>query len=306
MRQIKIDEIYKRLNDDFSGDINERDIKISAKRVRINENIDFWINNFSFKSDTKIINDIYPFSGCLINFTLRGNVAIKALDSKINYIENSTSITTARDLLSELQTDQGQNINAGIFINSDFINDNFADIIDPYTNKFLKQSKTNPSSRLYLNQILNLNRDDPLDKLLMESKILELIYNEFSDIKKFERRNKSVILDEFDKVAILKAKEILAADIKNPPSIKELAKRIRLNEFKLKFGFKKLFNQTPYEFLHNERINQAFALAKSSEMNISEISSAVGFKSQGHFAKTFKKRYGISLKEILKTRNYYY
>ncbi|WP_169972781.1 MULTISPECIES: AraC family transcriptional regulator [unclassified Campylobacter] len=307
MKKIKVDEIYQKLHRYDGGDIDEKEMRISTKRVQINDDMDFWIQKFSFKNDTEIINDLYPINGFFINFTIEGGATLKTFNSKIKYCNNLTTISTANNLLADLQAEQGKNnINAGIFISNNFIKNNFSDIINPFENKVLQQSKTNLCSQFYLNQILNLNSDDPLDRLFVESKVLELIHNEFINLKRYKKQNNHVILSEFDKAAIIKAKEILASNIQNPPSIKELARKIKLNEFKLKFGFKKLFNQTPYEFLHKERIKHAFDLAKNSEMNISEISAAVGFKNQGYFAKAFKKHYNISPKDIMKTREYYY
>lgn len=304
MKKYYIDEIYKKLNGDRVGEIKEKDMRLFSKRVPINSDIEYWIQKFHFKEDSKIINDSHLISGCFINFTLEGEISLQTLDSNVTYFKNSTCISVANGLLSSLQTKSDQNnTNIGIFISFDFIKNNFENLINPCENRLLKQSKTSQISKIYLNQILNLNKNNSLDKLLIESKILEIIHNEFSDIN---APKSHIILDEFDKAALIKAKENLAANLQNPPSIKELAKLVRLNEFKLKSGFKRLFNQTPYEFLNDLRMKQALAMAKSSELNIHEISLAVGFKNQGYFSRVFQKYHGVSVKDMMKARSYYY
>ena len=180
---------------------------------------------------------------------------------------------------------------------------NFGDLIELGANKLVSQNDTCAVNKILLNQILSLNADEPLERLLLESKILELIYNEFSHLK---CPNKNVILDEVDKNALQKARQILSKDIKNPPSIKELSKQVRLNEFKLKVGFKSLFGQAPYEFLREERMKRALAMLQGSELNIAEISAATGFKNQSHFSKLFCDYYGTAPKNLMKNRKYYY
>ena len=155
-----------------------------------------------------------------------------------------------------------------------------------------------------LNELETTNLyEGAMREIFTESKILELIYNEFSRLK---CPNKNVILDEADKNALQKARQILSLDIKNPPSIKELSKQVRLNEFKLKVGFKSLFGQTPYEFLREERMKRALAMLQGSELNIAEISAATGFKNQSHFSKLFCDYYGTAPKNLMKNRKYYY
>ena len=81
---------------------------------------------------------------------------------------------------------------------------------------------------------------------------------------------------------------------------------MRLNEFKLKVGFKSLFGQAPYEFLREERMKRALAMLQGSELNIAEISAATGFKNQSHFSKLFCDYYGTAPKNLMKNRKYYY
>ncbi len=53
---------------------------------------------------------------------------------------------------------------------------------------------------------------------------------------------------------LYRAKEILLNDIIRPPSLKELARKSAINEFKLKKGFKELFGITVYRMLQEVRL----------------------------------------------------
>lgn len=54
---------------------------------------------------------------------------------------------------------------------------------------------------------------------------------------------------------------------------------------------------TPMNYLRNIRINQAKKLLLHSDMNITQISAAVGFQTIHHFTSTFKKLVGVSPSE---------
>lgn len=54
-------------------------------------------------------------------------------------------------------------------------------------------------------------------------------------------------------------------------------------------------------FIKRKRLEKAKNLLKSTEMKISEVSSAVGFSDYNYFLRVFKKEFGISPKKIIKS-----
>jgi AraC-like DNA-binding protein len=53
-------------------------------------------------------------------------------------------------------------------------------------------------------------------------------------------------------------------------------------------NFKKCFGLTPIQYINNYRINRAILLLVQNELNIEEISDAVGFESSIYFRRVFK------------------
>ncbi len=43
VKKIKVDEIFQKLHRYDGGDIDEKEMRISTKRVQINDDMDFWI-----------------------------------------------------------------------------------------------------------------------------------------------------------------------------------------------------------------------------------------------------------------------
>lgn len=186
-------------------------------------------------------------------------------------------------------------------------------------------------SRMILAQLQGANAlSGKLKELSIESKILDLIYRyscrnaeisggNFENFEnlgaknpdaKFEIRAEisssglSAILGvkfcEHDLRAIEKSREILLSDLKNPPSIKALARSCAINEFKLKKGFKALFGTTICAALQQERLKIAHELLRKGDINVSQASAFVGYKSLSHFSQIFKDCYKILPTEFIK------
>jgi len=155
-------------------------------------------------------------------------------------------------------------------------------------------------------EIFNSPYTNNLDKLYIESKAFELIHHELTNLLKEQTSKNIVKFSKQDKEAIYYAREILLNNLSKPPSMKELARKVAINELKLKVGFNKFFGQTPYNISLEYRLQEAKKLLHSSDMNITEIAQHVGYKYATNFSKAFLKRFGIAPKELMKTREYYY
>lgn len=163
----------------------------------------------------------------------------------------------------------------------------------------------NVKQKILLNDIINVSKlDNKLQMLYLESKLLDLVYTTFNAIET-DVRKEEFYLNHKDIECLYKAKQILIENIQAPPSLKELSYKAAINEFKLKKGFKQLFNTTVYGFLQNYRLCQAKELLEHGEINIGEASALVGYKSISHFSKIFKEQFGITpiqIKKESKTR----
>lgn len=158
--------------------------------------------------------------------------------------------------------------------------------------------------RKLLNNLLKVNHlKGKLQEIYLESKLLELVYTTFTipDINSSDK----IYLSYQDIESLKQSKCILIENITNPPSIKELAHKSAINDFKLKKGFKQIFGNTVYGFLREYRLNKAKQLLEKGDVNISEVATLVGYKQLSHFSMVFKKHFGINPKEIKKKSKKY-
>ena len=86
-------------------------------------------------------------------------------------------------------------------------------------------------------------------------------------------------------------------DLAAYPTGEELAQIAGMSTARYQLAFRKYYGTTPYEYLKELRLNQALILLKNSDYGIATIAAKVGYHNSGHFAKLFKKVYGLGPRE---------
>ena len=148
----------------------------------------------------------------------------------------------------------------------------------------------------------NNDYDGMVRSSYMEAKTLEMLSMQIKQYKDdLDPSSRQVLLRKYDVDKLTKARDILVADLKDAPTIVQLAKLVGINQQKLKSGFKQVFNETINRYLRNERLKRARILLVEGSMSVREIANEVGYSNQSHFASRFKEKYGILPKDYLKT-----
>ena len=157
-------------------------------------------------------------------------------------------------------------------------------------------NRITPAMRVALEQIFCCPFQGKTKQLYLESKCLELIALKLEQIQGTHTPKNSVLLGPDDVERIHLASNILIQTIENPPSLTALAKKVKLNEHKLKVGFRQVFDTTVFGYLHRYRMEKARRLLDQQRMNVKEVSRAVGYANQSRFAVAFRKEFGINPK----------
>jgi hypothetical protein len=97
-----------------------------------------------------------------------------------------------------------------------------------------------------INSILNCDYTNGLKRLFLLSKTIELLVLQAESFNNFQNSTSAYIKSDYDKERIVFARDYLVKNIESPPTLVELAKITGLNEYKLKRGFKEVFNQTAF------------------------------------------------------------
>lgn len=90
------------------------------------------------------------------------------------------------------------------------------------------------------------------------------------------------------------ARDILIENYRSPPAIPALARRVGVNQTKLKALFKTVYGMTVHEFTKRLRMERASELLAKGDLTIAEIAYAVGYEFPASFTHAFRKFYGHS------------
>lgn len=86
----------------------------------------------------------------------------------------------------------------------------------------------------------------------------------------------------------------LRAELRNPPTIPQLARSVGFGEQKLMTGFRRLYGDTVYGYVKRLRMEMAAELLHTTSMPITSIAKEVGYHGDGHFQQAFRAAYGTT------------
>lgn len=103
--------------------------------------------------------------------------------------------------------------------------------------------------------------------------------------------------NDIEKVTL--ARNILLENLGEAITIKELSKKVAMNECYLKKGFKQMYGTTIFDFYQSQRMEHARYLLYEKGMRVTDVSIMLGYSSISHFSTAFKKQTGLKPCELL-------
>lgn len=146
-----------------------------------------------------------------------------------------------------------------------------------------------------LNDIMHCKVTGGLKLLFLQSKCIELLTLQaqmYEDAVRSANPAPLIVKPGHDTESIHFAKDYLLQHAAQPPSLTELARVAGINEFKLKQGFKALYNNTVFGYLTDYKLNQAHDLLLS-DVPIKDVADRLGYSSVQHFNSAFRKKFGM-------------
>ncbi len=157
---------------------------------------------------------------------------------------------------------------------------------------------TDPQIALILHQIFSRDSRSSADTLFLQGKILELLAREVEMLCGPSPGKISFQAEDIQKLQ--KARTILMHQMAAPPTIASLARKVGINERKMKQGFKELFGTTLYGFLRDYRMVQARLMFEQEHKSVTDVAFAVGYSNVSHFGVVFRQYYGVRPGEYLR------
>ena len=169
--------------------------------------------------------------------------------------------------------------------------------------KYYKEDNISPSMAIVLSQMFHYNLNPSIKNLYYKGKGYELLSLYFNRNEDPNAEQCPFLIDEDNVLKIKKAKEIIIANMSEPPSLQKLSDEIGLNLKKLKMGFKQIYGDTVYGFLFDYKMDYARKLLDSGSYNVHEVGLKIGYSTGSHFISAFKKKFATTPKKYLMSIN---
>lgn len=169
--------------------------------------------------------------------------------------------------------------------------DSFLNNIQKNSSNALAKNEIKISAKIFsvIEDIKNCFYRGLTRKIYMESKVYELIALSHHNLD-IEKQSRNLAGDDVEKIKF--AAQLIRENIDNPFTIVELARKVGVNQTKLKEGFKTVFGDTVFGYLQEIRMNKARHYLSDTSLSIQEISHLSGYQNVSNFSIAFKRIFG--------------
>ncbi|MBF6607839.1 MAG: AraC family transcriptional regulator [Flavobacterium sp.] len=165
--------------------------------------------------------------------------------------------------------------------------------------KYYNEGNISPSMAIVLSQLFHYNLHPSIKNLYYKGKGYELLSLYFNRTEDPDAEQCPFLIDEENVLKIRRAKDIIIANMAEPPGLQELSDKVGLNLKKLKMGFKQIYGDSVYSFLFDYKMEFARKLLEEGNHNVNEVGLKIGYSTASHFIAAFKKKFATTPKKYL-------
>jgi len=268
------------------------------RNISIREGLQFNISKVVSHTDYTLE---MPMLYDLIGFTygLKGLTSMHFEDKQIDLPEGTSIVYRfgADDIKGSKKYLKGEDIHFSIHFTLDTFQ-NMLDIPQSQLPAAFKEFAYGQRSGLYqtialspevkqiLQDLMDIDQTGLSRQFFVESKVLELISIQLEYLTGASCQERASPKDE----KLEKCRNMLIANFNRPPSLIDLTKEVGINLCDLKVGFKRLFGTSPYQYLKNYRLDQAYQMLGNG-MTVNEVADNIGYASIGSFSNAFFEKF---------------
>jgi AraC-like DNA-binding protein len=143
-------------------------------------------------------------------------------------------------------------------------------------------------------QIFSIPNGQVSNTILLESKMLEFIYFWMDSLKTNDLERHFEGIADSRLIALDEARALIEADTSNALLIKNISRKVGLNEFDLKRDFRKVYGLPLHQYKIKFRMEQAQELIRNTDLPIQEICNRLGYTNRFHFSQLYERFFGTS------------
>lgn len=285
----------------------------------INADISFVIMDFSLKDELTLIRKKSSMFGLSLYFNqvaVSDFFSIKEPRNTLidkNPARNNIFMSSTNYELEIAFSRNTQLKRVGIFFSPNFIGrlikrDILLDLLQYSDNRIhlINQEPITFEFKQYLEDIFGAGTSEsPVNSAMLRNRIL-ILSEKYLDafLSKAEVRRETGRMKlhgkERDIEALKTVERILTiSNTTRFPSINQLSRIAMMSTTKLKVKFKLLYGMKLYEFYSRNRMERAREMLQSGKYSVKQVGYNIGFTNLSNFAKTFKKEFGVTPKDML-------
>lgn len=240
-----------------------------------------------------------------LKFCVSGNVYCRQKDTECDRCKFSQSKSCAEKVDSvDVLSFRFSSVHLSQFVKPRHTNDTLTeDVLNfKHGSSFTKILPLCGKTRMVIEGLLNHNFTDSLENIYINAQTQMLLLYTLDCMlgeKELDVINCKFLANEADREKITRSREILIEHIGEPITIKELSRKVAINECYLKKGFKEMFGTTIFDFYQSQRMEHAKYLLYEKGLSVTEVSLLLGYSSISHFSTAFKKHTGLKPCELL-------
>jgi AraC-like DNA-binding protein len=160
----------------------------------------------------------------------------------------------------------------------------------------------NLTHRTMLKELFEIKDNDPVSQIKRLSSVIHLIERSLHSFLRQEQATLPRSVKKTDLESMQHIEQILSSRLEGFPSLESLAHEVFMSTSKLKNLFKQVYGHTLYDYYNKSRLQRARDLLLNGQVSIKQAGSEIGFSNLSHFAKAFRKEFGILPRDLVKGR----
>ncbi|HWK04764.1 MAG TPA: AraC family transcriptional regulator [Puia sp.] len=153
-----------------------------------------------------------------------------------------------------------------------------------------------------LKEIFEMKENDPLGQIRRLARIIHLTEKFLHSFLRQEQASLPRAIKKGDLESMQHIEQILSSRLEGFPSLESLAHEVFMSTSKLKNLFKQVYGFTLYDYYNKNRLLRAKEMLITGQCSIKQAGSEIGFSNLSHFAKAFRKEFGLLPRDLVKSR----
>ncbi|MBB3696749.1 helix-turn-helix domain-containing protein [Flammeovirga yaeyamensis] len=150
-----------------------------------------------------------------------------------------------------------------------------------------------------IENIFSLKGDRDWKVLMMKALGFQFLA-EFYLLISQDEKNTLVGYEKLQYKRVFDIKKFILKNLEENLSLQYLSEQFFISESSIQKDFKKVFNQSPYQIIKEERLKKAKDLLQNSDYPINQIAIMLRYKNASHFTLSVKNKYGMLPKDLRK------